>query len=452
MNINSLKNKKIGILGLGIENYALIFYILDKKIPCEITICDIRTKRQLSKRAEAISKRVKDKNIIKWRLKDYNKNLHDFDIVFRSPGWSMRCPGIQEAIRAKSQKSKVESQRFLYSPMKLFFDLCPTQNIIGVTGTKGKGTVSSMIYQIIKKSGKRVWLGGNIGVAPFAFFKKIKKSDWVVLELSSFQLEDIHKSPRVAVFTNFSKEHLLPADINNPNYHKNMKGYWQAKANIFRFQKSNNFLVASAKLKTRLKSTRPKGRIVLFSKSEAESSLMGEHNKENVAAALEVAKIIKIKKETAEQAIREFKGLPFRIEYVPNKRRALVYNDSFATIPDSAIIALRSFRAPVILIAGGADKGSDFLKFAKEIKKRVKYLVLFDGAGSARIKKELKKINYQTKNIKIVYNMKEAVKQAVKKWHKGDIILLSPGCASFGVFKNYKERGDLFEKEIKNNL
>jgi len=359
--------------------------------------------------------------------------------MFRSPGWPIACPGVQKALEAK---------RMLYSSMKLFFDLCPTKNIIGVTGTKGKGTTSSLIVAILKQAKKRVWLGGNIGTAPFEFIDKIKKDDYVVLELSSFQLEDLHKSPHIAVLTNFSPEHLAPADPNNPNFHKNLKSYLEAKSQIFIHQAKNDFLILNSKFKIQNSKLPFNSKCIIFNKSEMASGLPGEHNKENIAAALEVAKILKIDERMVAKAVKNFKGLEHRIEKAGEKNGVVYYDDSFATIPDSAVIALKSFNQPIVLLAGGADKGANFKNFAKEIKKRVKFLVLFKGVGSERIIIELENINYTKENYKIVDNIKKAMELVDEKVQSGDIVLLSPGCASFGVFKNYKERGNLFKEAI----
>lgn len=444
--LKSLKNKKIAILGLGIENQALIDFLLKQRISLEITVCDFRNEGQLGERYEKLAK---NKNI-KWKLGvKFNKNLEVFDILMRSPGWPIKCHGIQAAIHEKKRNKNFNLQYFLNSPMKLFCDLVPTKNIIGVTGTKGKGTTSSLIYKIIKASGRRVFLGGNIGVAPFEFISKIKKSDFVVLELSSFQLEDMHKSPRIAVLTNFSREHLAPADPNNANYHGSMKSYWEAKENIFLHQGKGDRLILSKKLEARSKKLKIKSKIIYFDKSGLESSLPGEHNKENIAAAEEVAKILKIKKEIVKKSVKNFKGLEHRIEFAGERNGIKYYDDSFATTPDSAIIALKSFSSPILLIAGGADKASDFKVLAKEIKRRVKFLILFKGPGSDRIIKELNRVKYDKEKIKIVSNMKEAIKNAKKEAEGGDMVLLSPACASFGIFKNYKERGDLFKSEVR---
>ena len=453
--LKNLYNKKVVMLGLGVENFALLKYLMKKKVRREITICDQRIKKVLGEKFVELNKLGKKSGyIFHWKLgKDFNKLLYEFDILFRSPGWPIFCSGIAEA--KKKNKNIIVS-----SPMKLFFDLCPTKNIIGVTGTKGKGTTSSLIYYILKKAGKKAWLGGNIGVAPFEFIDKIKKNNWIVLELSSFQLEDLHASPHIAVLTNFYSEHLAPADPNNPNYHKTLAHYFDAKINILNHQRKKDYSVINSKFKIQnshvpewgklqSKIKNVKSKIIFFTKSGMHSQLPGEHNKENVAAAAEVAKIVGIKKNIIKKAVASFKGLEHRIEFAGRKNGIRYYDDSFATTPESSIIAMRSFDLPIILLGGGADKGSNFKEMAEEIKKRVKFLILFNGIGSDRLNKELKKIKYPEDNILFASSMKKAIAEANKKAFKNDIILLSPGCASFGVFRNYKERGNLFKAEIK---
>ena len=439
--LKKLQNKKIAILGLGIENQALLKYLLKNKIETDFTICDQRSREEL---VEKMPELIKYKNI-QWRLRaDFNQRLHEFDILFRAPGWPLNCPEIREA-------KKKNSGIIISSPMKLFFELCPSKNIIGVTGTKGKGTTSSLIAQILKTAKKKVWLGGNIGVAPFAFLEQVKKIDWVVLELSSFQLEDLHLSPHIAVVTNFTPEHLAPADPHNPNYHKSLRAYREAKENIFKWQGGRDYFVVNSKTQdARYKiAERSLGKRIYFSKSELKSKLVGEHNRENIAAAEVVAKIVGIKKEVVARAVKIFRGLEHRTEFVREIGDVQYYDDSFATTPDSAIIALKSFQAPIILLAGGADKGANFQILAKEIKKRVKFVILFTGKGTEKIKAALKKAQYSPNKILTVSSMPEAISYANQASVAGDIILLSPGCASFGVFKNYKERGSLFKKEVR---
>jgi len=457
MNLSLLKNKKIAILGLGIENSALVKYILKHKIKCEITVCDRRSKKQLNEnyhRFPGSSPGLKSRNNIRWQLgKEHNKNLDKFDVLFRSPGWPLNEVKSKKLLapRSFSEGRKVKS---INSPMRLFFELCPTKNIIGVTGTKGKGTAASLIYEILRAAKRKVWLGGNIGVAPFEFIDKIKKNDWVVLELSSFQLEDMTVSPHIAVITNFYSEHLAPADPNNPNYHHSLKEYWKAKANIYRWQKANDYLISNIQFPVTRQFPNFKfqtnARKINFKKSELPSRLIGEHNKENVAAAVEVAKIVGVKPAVIKKAVANFKGLEHRLELVRELKGVKYYDDSFATTPEAAIIALKSFSRPVIILLGGADKKSNFNQLAKEVKKRCRFVVLLNGQATSKIKKALLKVGYENSKMKLANNIKEAVVTARRQTEIGDIVLLSTACASFGMFKNYKERGRLFKVEVKN--
>ncbi|PIT94928.1 UDP-N-acetylmuramoyl-L-alanine--D-glutamate ligase [Candidatus Falkowbacteria bacterium CG_4_9_14_3_um_filter_38_19] len=457
--IQDLQGKKIAILGLGLENLALVRYILKHKIKCEITICDKR------KDVGAIHELPLRKNIhwqlgkeplrknIHWQLgKEYNrclggagKNLEKFDILFRSPGWPTD--------RITNYELRITN--LVSSPMKLFFQLCPTRNIIGVTGTKGKGTTASLIYEILKKHfsvetrrGASVHLGGNIGMAPFEFIDKLKKTDWVVLELSSFQLEDMTASPPIAVITNFYPEHLAPADPNNPNYHKTLKEYWRAKMNIIKWQGRRDKTVLNYELRIMNYELKTQGKKIYFGKSELPSKLIGEHNQENIAAAVAVAKIVGVKQEIIKKAVANFKGLEHRLEFVRELNGVKYYNDSFATTPESTIIALKSFSQPIILLAGGAEKKSNFSQLVREIKKRVKFAVLLKGVATARLNRELLKAGYSNSKIRLVSNIKSAIARASQQALKNDIILLSPACASFGMFKNYKERGNLFKQAV----
>lgn len=426
--------KKICILGLGLENHSLLKFLGKVGFEGDITVCDSRNIQELEARLSDVEMDVK-LNL----GKKYDADLAGFDVILRSPGY----PLFTEEIKKAKKKGAL-----ITSAMAIFLKISPTANIIGVTGSKGKGTTSSLIYTVLKKAGKKVYLGGNIGTPPFDFFSKLKKDDWVVLELSSFQLEDLEARFKIAVITNLFKEHLSPVDPNNHNYHKTMKSYWEAKTNIFKYQKKGDFLVASARLKDKLEQTVIGGRVVFYTESELSSKLTGGHNKENIAAALEAAKILKIKKDVIVKAVAGFKGLPHRLEKVATIAGVEYYDDSFATIPEGSILALKSFAKPIILLAGGADKGADFKDFAREIKKRVKYLILFKGKGSEKILKSLQAVNCKLPVVE-VSSMPEAMKIARAEAEKGDIILLSTGCASFGVFKNYKERGDLFKKFAK---
>lgn len=444
MNLEEIKNKKIAFLGLGIENLALINYLIKLGGKFDISIFDGRDKEELGDRFDDLNQY----KFIKWHLeKNVHDNLNDFDILFRSAGWPIFDSKIQEAI---------ERGVILSSALKLFFDLSPSKNIIGVTGTKGKGTTSGLIVQILKVAHKKVFWGGNIGIPVFEFFDKLQSDDFIVLELSSFQLEDMEQSPHISVITNFSPEHLSPADPKNPNYHKSLEDYCEAKLNIFKFQKKDDFAIlnreflSSSGEKGRGKLDLGRGEKIYFQKSDLVSNLFGEYNKENIGAAVEVAKILNIKEAIIKKGIKKFKALPHRMEFVGEVRGSKCYDNSFATTPEATIADLKSFEGQVILLAGGADKGSDFKELAKAIKKKVKFVVLFKGVGSDRIYKELQEAGYPEDKIKFVPNMKDAVSFTFKHVNLGEVILLSPACASFGIFKNYKERGDLFQKEILN--
>lgn len=415
--LKKLDGRKIALLGLGLDNRALLALLKKQKIKAEIKIKDA-----------------------KQDPRNFNKNLDQFDYLFRSPGWPLSCPGLEEA--------RKKGRTIISSPLNLFFALCPTKNIIGVTGTKGKGTTASLIYQILKDAGKKVWLGGNIGIPPLSFLEKIKANDYVVLELSSFQLEDLEFSPRLAVITNLFPEHLAAADPYNPNFHASLTAYWRAKLHIAD-QKDNKYLVANQNLKKRIEKTPLKNRVTYFTASSLPSKLTGDYNRENIGAAVAAAKILKIKAASYQKTITRFANLEHRLELVGEIKGVKYFDNSFSTTPESTSLDLKSFSAPLIQIAGGADKGADFHKLARLIKQKVKFLILLEGRATPRLQKELQKISFPKHKIKTVNSMKSAVHFAKRLAVPGDIVLLSTACASFGLFKNYKERGKLFQQYVK---
>jgi len=438
MDLKRFKNKRICFLGFGIENQALLKFFLKHKINSNITVCDAR-RNVISPAFSSLSLTRRGYGV-RWKLgKNYDKNLNQYDIIFRIAGYPLFSKNIIKAMTAGVE---------ITSPTKLFFELCPTKNIIGVTGTKGKGTTASLIYAILKMAKKRVWFGGNIGTPMFSFFDKIKPNDWVVLELSSFQLEDLRVSPRIAVFTNFFQDHLAAADPLNPNCHKNLPIYWNAKANIFNYQNKKGVLIANQTLADEISQNRPPGKVIYFGKSNLVTPLIGEHNRRNIAAAELAARAAGVSRTKIAAAVKKFSGLEHRLEFAGEYGKVRYYNDSFSTTPDTAIIAIAAFRSrAIILIAGGSDKGSDFSALAAEIKRAVKSAILLPGAGTKKIARALKKVRYQ--NICFADTMAQAVARAKQTAAPGDIVLLSPACASFGIFKNYKERGTQFKLEVK---
>lgn len=441
MTLDDFRGKRVAILGLGIENLALLRYLIAHDIQADYTILDARTKRQLEDRHTSLQELASQHDIrLHWRTgQDYDADLSDFNCIFRIAGYPLFTQPIINAMMAGVTVT---------SATKLFFDLSPSKNIIGVTGSKGKGTTASLIYKILKDAGRRAHFGGNIGTALFSFIEKIQPDDWVVLELSSFQTEDLHVSPHIAVFTNFFPDHLAAADPANPNYHKTLHSYWQAKTAIFAYQHKGDLLIADEQLEDMIMTNQPRGKVRYFTKSELPSGLIGEHNKKNIAAAILAAKAAGIGIADIKRSVKNFKGLEHRLEFVRAHGDVRYYNDSFATAPHPATIALQSFHpGSVVLIAGGASKAANYRSFAKQIKTSAKAVVLLPGQGSAEIERALRNAKYGA--IDHAATMANAVRTACKRAEAGDIILLSPACASFGLFANYKERGEQFKEAVK---
>ena len=440
---NKFNKKNIAVLGLGIENMALVEWLLKHEFDCQLTLCD--AKIDLALEPELLSS-----DNIKLNLGvDYDKELEQYDMVLRIAGYPLSNPKL-----AKARRAGVE----ITSPTKLFIEFCPTDNLVGITGTKGKGTTCGFIVEILKQAKEQVYWGGNIGTPMFGFYDDVKPTDWVVLELSSFQLEDLERSPRYAVITNLSPEHLKPADPFNPNFHADFNSYCQSKFNILKWQKRGDWAFVNEKMKADCFPTK-RGKLALgrskkiyFNKTDYPLRLAGDHNLENAGAAVEFARVVGIKDGLVRKALRKFKGLPHRLEFVGEAKGIKYFDDSFATTPESAITALHAFTEPVILLAGGADKGSDFTILAEEIKARVKNLILFEGVGTPALRRSVETIGFPVGNIYSANDMKSAMALARQSAATGDVVLLSPACASFGIFRNYKERGDLFKAEARKLL
>jgi UDP-N-acetylmuramoylalanine--D-glutamate ligase len=460
------------VLGLGIENLALVKYLLAHSET--VTVCDSRDQAALGNRYCELKE-----GGISFRLgPDYLANLTDFTEVFRSPGLPLFEPHVQRARAAGVH---------ITSAMRLFLDLCPC-TIIGVTGTKGKGTTSSLIHRILDlsqaKKGHRAFLGGNIGIAPFKFLAELESEDLVVLELSSFQLEDFEKSVDIAVITNITEDHLAPADPVNPNYHKSRADYITAKTNLFRHQGFNGVTIlnmvdptsrelqalAPGRLLTYGDRPQPQGAwyvnqagvdVIRWNLTGAAERLIssaaiqvrGKHNLLNIAAAALASRTAGADLESIREGISGYQGLEHRLEYVATVNEVQFFDDSFATAPDPTIVALKAFSEPIVLIAGGADKGADFSVLAEEILRRKVTAVILIGVTGPKIGNALREMAVSCRRPlpELVYgckNMTEIVAAAVQKAALGGIVLLSTACASFGMFKNYKERGDLFKNEV----
>lgn len=400
-------NKSIAILGSGEEGKDLLVWLKRNSHSCRIKVFD-----QIN-----------------------TVNLTGFDLVFRSPGFW----------RLHSMFKKAEAKGItISSATKLFFQTCPCP-IIGVTGTKGKGTTTTLIYKLLQSQGKNAFIAGNIGKPMLQLLPKLKPSDWVCLELSSFQLQDMTQSPHIAVVLNITRDHL---DI-----HKNIKEYRQAKTNIIKYQTSNDLAVINADYSvTRSMAALTAAKIHWFSRKNlkldpTKIQLRGRHNLENISAAMTTAALVGVTPKNILKTVYGFKGLEHRLELVRQVKGVKFYNDSFSTTPETAIAAIKSFTEPEVLILGGSDKKSDYRKLAHTIINRsnIKAVILIGQMGPV-IRQYL--TGYNGLIIKGSSTMPEIVDQACQIAKLGDVVILSPACASFDLFKNYKDRGHQFKTYV----
>ncbi len=461
MNLNYFKDKKIAFLGLGIENVSLARFLLNQGLE-EITILE-RDKDSISDRLESLNK-IKKVNLVSGV--DYLADLNQYQILFRSPGVPLHLEELKEA---------KESGVIISSAMRLFFDLCPGK-IIGVTGSKGKGTTATLIFQILKEAGKDVYLGGNIGIAPFDFLNQLSTTSLIVLELSSFQLEDFEKSPQIAVVTNIFEEHLKAADPKNPNFHKNFAEYINAKKNIIKYQNRQNFTITNFSNKlTKQLAQESQAQVYYFSGLErvgrgafidqdqikikvpagefllakiSEIPLLGRHNWENVCAASITSYLAGAGMEAIIKIIKSFSGLPHHLEDVGSVKDVSYYNDSAATVPTATILSLNGLTNRKVIILGGSEKNSDFTALVERLKlDDITGVVLLPGAASSRIAALMEKSG---QHFNQVVDMSAAVTLASELAQAGESVLLSPACASFGIFKNYRDRGEQFKNAVNN--
>ncbi|MGE5298336.1 MAG: UDP-N-acetylmuramoyl-L-alanine--D-glutamate ligase [Acidobacteriaceae bacterium] len=409
--LDTLSDKKIAILGMGINNKYLADFLTRQGINYDV--------------------------IDQWKdLKEVEPLLRQYQIVFRTPGVPYLSPLIQNTIKAGVE---------IYSQTKLFFDICPCP-IIGVTGTKGKGTTSSLIFKILQKAGKKAWLAGNIGQDPFEFLEMIVPDDFVVLELSSFQLQDLHKSPHIAVVLNITSDHVNPKlDMRT---HYSQKEYVEAKSAIVKFQGPQDTAILHPDLPDWFKQLGEAKKLLIDPQSAEryETKLLGRHNLENIAAATEVGRILEVGDNEIAAAVSEFDPLPHRLQLVGTKNDITYVDDSISTNIDSTIAAIKSFPQYIVLIAGGYDKGHDYGLLADVIIESKNVIgVVAVGQVADRIEKALK--GFQGQVLTGAKNMKEMVEQARSIAQPGDIILLSPAAASFDMFKDAKDRGAQFIAE-----
>ncbi|MBZ4664678.1 MAG: UDP-N-acetylmuramoyl-L-alanine--D-glutamate ligase [Caloramator sp.] len=440
--------KKVAIVGAGVSNTPLIQMMLD--LGADVVVCDKKT--SLGEYEEELKK----KDVKLYLGENYLEGTKEADIIFRTPSLMPTNPYIKEAL---------DRGAYVTSEMGEFLKYCKGK-VIGITGSDGKTTTTTLVYEMLKKQGYNVFLGGNIGNPLFHRIEEIKENDFVVLELSSFQLIDAKFSPKVSIITNITPNHL---DI-----HKDMQEYIESKKNIFLHQEESGVVVLNKDNEiTRKIAEETDKNVRLFSRKEKafsylqednlvvdnnivchidEVKLPGMHNIENLLAAFAaVYDFVSI--DTMRYVAMNFSGVEHRIEFVREINGIKFYNDSIASSPARTLAGLKSFKQKVILIAGGYDKNIPFEPLAEEGIDYIKCLVLI-GKTKDKIKDAFLRV-MEERNIElpivIADSLEDAVLKAYNAAEKGDIITLSPACASFDMFKNFEERGRIF-KEIVNKI
>ncbi|OGZ97879.1 MAG: UDP-N-acetylmuramoylalanine--D-glutamate ligase [Candidatus Sungbacteria bacterium RIFCSPHIGHO2_01_FULL_54_26] len=434
-----VKRKKVLIMGLGLHGGGVASAEFFVRRGARVTVTDVRSRRDLAPSLRALAR---FKNIRYVLGRHDEKDFLAADLIIKNSGVRRDNPFLRKAIARGVHAT---------SDVGIFFQTCPAR-IIGITGTRGKSTTTHLVWKMLSSKYPRVHYGGNIRRSVLGVLPKIKKDDLVVLELSSFQLQDVaigRKSPRVAVFTNLMRDHL--------NWHRDMREYREAKSVIFRYQRKDDvlFIPAGDKDLRALARSAP-GRVreavlprVLIPIVDQN---LGEHYRSSVALAYAVAQYFKVSDRAITQVIREFTGLESRQEIISSTGGVHFVNDTTATIPDAAIAAIRRFRVladrhqrRLILIAGGQDKKLKFADFAREIRKSTDTVVLLPGTGTDVLIPHLKNTRVPVQSAR---NMQEAVKRAYALASSGDYVVLSPGCASFGLFLNEFDRGAQFVKAV----
>ncbi|KKQ28436.1 MAG: UDP-N-acetylmuramoylalanine--D-glutamate ligase [Candidatus Levybacteria bacterium RIFCSPLOWO2_12_FULL_37_14] len=423
-----LKNKKILIVGKGIEGNAVYEYLIKHLPENKIDIVD-------------------QKDGV-----DYLSEQKEYDIAVKSPGV------VPELITIP------------YTTATNIFMSNAKGKVIGITGTKGKSTTTTLIYEMMKAQDLDAYLGGNIGQSPLDFIDNLNDNSWTVLEMSSYQLNDLKVSPYIAVVLMITNEHL--------NYHKTQEAYIDAKRNILRFQNTQDTAIINkdypashesdiytiAKI-FRTSREREVGNGCFVNKQAIwmnrdgktekiinveKIKLLGKHNLENVCASICVAKLAGVSNQNIAKVLEKFRGLEHRLEFVGEKNGVIFYNDSLATVPEAVIQALKTLPDTETLIAGGYDRGLDYSGIGEYLNKgQIKTLILFAPSGK-RIWEEIRKATSEANRPEKfdVITMEQAVKIAAAETKPGKICLLSPASASFGTFKDYKDRGEQFKKAI----
>jgi len=458
------KGKKVTIMGLGLNSGGVGTVRFFSSLGAKIIVTDMKSQEELASSLE----KLKDLKNIEYVFGQHrSEDFTNTDLVVKTPGvpWNNKY-----VMLAKNKNIPVEIDA------SLFFKFCQNP-IIGITGTKGKTTTATLIYEILKTAGKNPLKVGIGQVSVMDKIAEIKKDSIIVFELSSWRLSALGKfklSPKIAVLTNIYPDHL--------NYYSSMESYVQDKKYIFLNQNPNEFCVLNwdNKILNKLESD-IKSQMIKFSKNKITTSkavyiennsiylsdgidekrvidisdikIKGKHNLENIMAAIGAGYAAGAGLKEIKKAIVEFRGVQHRLEFVRDFSGVRYYNDTAATTPESAIAGISSFSEPIILLAGGADKKLNMRELAETIIEKVKKVIFFKGVATDKIIKAIKEKYPQKAEIEflVVDSMKAAVNLARDIAEVGDVVLLSPGAASFGLFQNEFDRGNQF-KEIVNKM
>ena len=448
----NIKDKKVLLVGLAKTGVSTIKKL--DKLGASIVVTDIKPKEKL----EDILSQLNGLNNVEYILGSHPEDISDIDLTIVSPGVPLDLPFIE-----KLKESNVK----IIGEVELAYTLSNNPIFVGITGTNGKTTTTSLVGEIFKEANRDTYIVGNIGNPVIDTVDYTDKNSVLVTELSSFQLESIDTfRPKVSSILNITEDHL--------NRHHTMENYINAKARIFENQEKSDFSILNYDDSiVRSLNKNNNASILYFSRQEKidqgvyldennnivisidgkqitvlnrnELSLPGDHNLENAMAAILMTYVVGVDLEVIKQVLTTFKGVEHRLEFVTNKNGIIFVNDSKGTNPDSTIKAIGSYERPIILIAGGMDKHSDFTDMMKCATKNVKELVLL-GETADKIEASARKEGLE--NITKVKNMEEAVKKAYELAEDGDVVLLSPGCASWDMYPNFEARGLDFKENI----
>ncbi len=460
------KGKKITVMGLGLLGRGLGYTKFLAECGADLIVTDLKSRKQLATSVKALNKFKNIKFVLgEHRLKDFRGR----DMILKNPGVPLDSIYIKEA---KKNKIPVEMD------VSLFAKCAPEVMLVGITGTRGKSMTTALAYEILKQNEKflkrKIYIGGNVkGVATLPLLKKVKDGDILVCELDSWQLQGFGEakiSPHISVFTSFMPDHMNYYGSTKLTTGKAMKRYFADKANIFKYQKKGDVLITNTDIKkliihsTSSGQAKLKSKISLADKKNVQSwkfIVPGEHQRQNLAYAVETVKQFKMPVEKIKKTVANFKGLEGRLQYVKMIKGVKIYNDNNATTPEATMAGIKAlsvhnlpdvghqmsdvWKKEIVLICGGSDKQLDLNNFVKVVNKYCKAVIMIPGTGT-----DVLITNYELQiTNETAKDLKTAVKIALGLASRGDIILFSPAFASFGQFNNEYERNDLFMKIVK---